>query len=134
MFQRKVQDPGVSPWDLKSEILPVPGGMPRRVGKKLLIKFVLGFDLAFPSDFLGITQPGTGIHGSVQTQLILENSVPQLHLKVTGREKLGVLETNCTWQVYPNSLEFAQFVQEQVVSCRGLIPNPLPLAVLKELK
>lgn len=86
-----MQDPGVSPGNLKSEVLPVPGGMLRSVGKKLLIRFALGFDLALPSDFLGITQPGTGFHCPVQAQLFLENSVPQLHLKGTGREQLCLL-------------------------------------------
>lgn len=65
-----MQDPGIAPGTLKSEMLPVPGDMPRGVGIKLSVRFALGFDLALPSDFLGITEPGTGIHGTVQTQPI----------------------------------------------------------------
>lgn len=53
MFQREVKDPSVSLGNLKSETLPVPGDRLRGVGKKLLIKFAFGFDLALPSDFFG---------------------------------------------------------------------------------
>lgn len=65
----------------------MPEGKLRGVGKKLLIRFALGFDLALPSDFLG----GFRSRALALTALFkprffcfFENSVSQAHLKVTG--------------------------------------------------